>query len=282
VQGDLGGHLAIRDIAENMSEPALPRFHTDRAYDHTRLAARPFERSDDFRALVAEVLGESKRSVRTVASSNPYALLPDTLAFLSTLVERTVPDLIVEFGSGQSTRIFSDWAALHGKRVISVEHDRSWVEKVEQELSPAQRSVLTMVHAPLRLRRRGLREFFTYESLNQLVFEVRRADFFLLDGPHVSGREDVLYFVLGHCRPGATVVIDDLRLYPIGEMLETLPAHWAECFALEVIDDNSHGLGVLRCIRAPSAARLPTLGVRSVLRSYWRCFLDYRRYGTGD
>jgi hypothetical protein len=118
--------------------------------------------------------------------------------------------------------------------------------------------------------------------LDQLLFEVRRADLFLLDGPHVSGREDVLYFVLCHCRVGATIVIDDLRLYPIGEMLETLPARWAECFVLKVIDDNSHGLGVLRCVSAPAAARLPTPSFRSVLRSYWRCFLDYRRYGTGD
>ncbi len=99
-----------------------------------------------------------------------------------------------------------------------------------------------MGHAPLRLQRRGFREFFTYSSLKQLVFEIRRADLFLLDGPHMSGREDVLYFVLCHCHVGATIVIDDLRSYSIGEMIETLPPHLSPCFAIEVIDDNSHGL----------------------------------------
>ena len=265
-----------------MSGPDLPRFHTGRPYDHTRLATRPFGNSDELRAFVQEVLEQSKHSAPLIASENPYALLPDTLAFLAALLERTVPGLIVEFGSGQSTRLFSNWAAHNGKRVISVEHDRSWVERVDRELPPSLRSVVTMVHAPLRLKRHGLREFFTYESLNQLVFEVQRADLFLLDGPHVSGREDVLYFVLSHCHVGATVVIDDLRSYSIGEMLDTLPPQLARCFAITVIDDNSHGLGILRCVRAPAPARLPAISLRSVLRSYWRCFLDYRRYGSGD
>lgn len=265
-----------------MSEPDLPRFHTGRPYDHTRLAARPFARSDEFRAFVDEVLQESKASGSIVASDNPYALLPDTLSFLGALLDRTVPDLIVEFGSGQSTRLFSKWAAEYGKRVISVEHDRSWIEQVDRELPPALRSVVTMVHAPLRLKRHGLREFFSYDALNQLAFEVRRADLFLLDGPHVSGREDVLYFVLCQCHVGATIVIDDFRSYSIGEMVDTLPARLAECFAISAVDDNSHGLGVLRCVRAPSPAPLPAISFRSVLRSYWRCFLDYKNYGTGD
>ena len=112
-----------------MSEPELPRFHTGRPYDHTLLANRPFANSDEFRVLVQEVLQQSKNAARLIASDNPYALLPDTLAFLEKLLERTVPNLVVEFGSGQSTRLFSNWATRHGKRVISVEHDRSWVEQ---------------------------------------------------------------------------------------------------------------------------------------------------------
>ena len=265
-----------------MSQPDLPRFHTGRPYDHTRLADRPFAKSDEFSALVRQVLEQSQRSMSSAASDNPYALLPDTLAFLAELLERITPDLIIEFGSGQSTRLFANWAASNGKRVISVEHDRGWVEQVDRALPASLRSAVTMVHAPLRLKRRGLREFLTYEALNQLRFETKRADLFLLDGPHVSGREDVLYFVLCHCHAGATIVIDDLRSYSIGEMLDTLPPKLACCFAITAIDDNSHGLGVLRCIQPPTPAPLPAISVRSVLRSYWRCFLDYKQYGTGD
>jgi len=78
------------------------------------------------------------------------------------------------------------------------------------------------------------------------------------------------------------IVIDDMRSYSIGEMLDTLPPQLASCFAVTVVDDNSHGLGVLRCVSPPRPAPLPAIGLRSVLRSYWRCFLDYKNYGTGD
>lgn len=259
----------------------LPRLHTHRPYECVRLLHGPLRHSDELHALVQEVVRESAAS-QGATTDNLFALLPDTLAFLGGLLARTAPDLIVEFGSGRSTKTFANWAALNRKRVISVEHDRQWLESIERELSPDERRVLTMLHAPLRLRWHGLRQFLTYESLHQITYEVQRADFFLLDGPHVSGREDVLYFVLCNCREDAIVVIDDLRLRPIGEMLETLPPSLAECFAVEVVDENSHGLGVLRCLRRPVVSGPPTLSIRSVLRSYWRCVLDYRRYGTGD
>ncbi len=264
-----------------MSEFQPPRFHTGRPYDHSRLTKLPFAANDDLVALVKEVFEQSKDCAPFAASNNPYALMPDTLAFLEALLTRTLPELIVEFGSGQSTQLFSSWAARNGKRLISVEHDRDWINKVDQDLPAPLRSVVTLVHAPLHLKRHGLREFFTYDALNQLVLEIRRADFFLLDGPHVSGREDVLYFVLCRCHVGAIVVIDDLRSYSIGEMLDTLPRQLAQCFAITPIDENSHGLAVLRCVSTPSPAPLPTISLRSVLRSYWRCFLDYRNYGTG-
>ncbi len=150
---------------------------------------------------------------------NPYPLLPDTLHFLTALLDRISPEVVLEFGSGESTRMFAAWAAEHNARLVSVEHDRRWVAEIAGQLSPAQRSAVTMVHAPLRQIRRGLRRFFSYGFLDQLASDLERARLVLVDGPYISGRELVLYFVLSHSRPGTVIVIDDFRHYSVREML---------------------------------------------------------------
>jgi hypothetical protein len=76
--------------------------------------------------------------------------------------------------------------------------------------------------------------------------------------------------------------VDDARHYAVHDMLAGVPPALARCFAGEAIDDNSHGLYVLRCLRAPSPVTMPSLGARAIARSYWRCLRDFRQYGTGD
>jgi hypothetical protein len=208
--------------------------------------------------------------------------MPDTVDFLAALLDRTSPELVVEFGSGESTRLFAEWVADHHARLVSVEHDRGWVADVAGRLTAKQREAVTMVHAPLRPVRRGLRQFLTYRALDRLAADVEKAGLFLLDGPHISGREVVLYFVLSHCRPGATIVVDDFRHYSVREMLIGIPASLASCFAAVPITENSHGLCVLQCLRRAPAVRVPNLGVRPILRSYWRTLRDFRAHGTGD
>jgi hypothetical protein len=97
----------------------------------------------------------------------------------------------------------------------------------------------------------------------------------------MSGREMVLYFVLTHCAPGALIVADDFRHYSVRDMFLGLPRELAECFVGSPIDDNAHGLMVLRCTRPPVPAVIPALGVRAIARSYWRCLRDFRQHGTG-
>ena len=213
---------------------------------------------------------------------NPYALQPDTLRFLSNLLKLVRPRSVVEFGSGESTVVFASWAAANSSSVISVEHDRRWVEEIRKKLDPAQRAAVRLVHAPLRPTRQGLRQFLSYGSITRLTSDVGQADLLLLDGPHMSGREIVLYFVLTTCHPGALIVIDDFRHYAVFDMLRGLPPSIVDCFGGTNIEDNSHGLFVLRCLRRPPPTRIPSQGFRAVLRSYWRCLRDFRQYGTGD
>jgi predicted O-methyltransferase YrrM len=264
---------------------AQGHFHDEQLHLARAMGPLPFARSEALQALVNDcypsLANGAARSARA-ASANIYALMPDTVDFLAALLDRLGPELVVEFGSGESTRLFAAWVAEHHARLVSVEHDRGWVADVAGRLTAEQREAVTMVHAPLRPVRRGLRQFLTYRALDQLAADVARAGLFLLDGPHMSGREVVLYFVLSHCRPGAIIVIDDFRHYSVREMLVGIPAPLASCFAAVPLAENSHGLCVLQCLHQPPAVRVPNLGLRPVLRSYWRSLRDYRAHGTGD
>lgn len=241
----------------------------------------PFGPSADLASLVQDCHPAPGTPSARLRPVNDYALMPDTLDFLSALLRRLAPKLIIEFGSGESTRLFAEWSVAHDARAISVEHDRTWVADVKRQLTPPQQQVVRMVHAPLRPIWRGLRQFLTYRGIDCLAADAGPAELFLLDGPHVSGREPVLYFALSHCQPGAVIVVDDFRLYSVREMLIGVPPPLAACFAGLALSENSHGLYVLQCIRKPRVTAPPILGLRPVLRSYWRCLRDFRAYGTG-
>jgi glycosyltransferase involved in cell wall biosynthesis/predicted O-methyltransferase YrrM len=258
---------------------ATPRFHTQRP-GRTNVPL-PVPASADHSAFVARVYAAAKERSKDVGSTNPYALLPDTLAFLELLVEETSARQVIEFGSGESTYRFARALAPRGGKLVSVEHDLGWAGEVEKRLEGAARDAVRLVRAPLRPTMHGLRMFLSYAGLEGLGADIAASQLVLLDGPHQSGREAVLYLILSRCTPGTIVVADDFRLYAIRDMFLELPKSLAECFVGEAIDENSHGLYVLRCVRQPAPAAIPMVSARAVAQSYWRCLRDYRQYGTG-
>ena len=264
---------------DSSSPPNEVRFHQQRK---ASTAPLPFLSTPEHRALVQQAYEQSLRMGSRDGSANPYALLPDTLNFLRAMLEAISPKVVMEFGSGESTTVFASWLAQHGGDLISVEHDKGWVAEVQKRLPEEVKPRVRTIHQPLRLARRGLRQFLTYGSLLTLASEVARAELFLLDGPHNSGREPVLYLVLSNCRPGSVVVVDDFRHYAVVDMLRGIPPRLASCFAGEAVQENSHGLYVLRCLQAPVAVEVPSFGWRSIARSYWRSLRDFRENGTGD
>ncbi len=242
----------------------------------------PFQELPEFSQFIMRSYAAAQEHLNSPTSNNPYALLPDTLIFLTELMVRLHPSKIMEFGCGQSTYIFTSWAVANNGHIVSVEHDSQWIETMRHTVGNEAEKVLSLVHSPLRPRLCGLRLFLTYKSLDNLIDTIRRATFILIDGPHVSGREVVLYFVLNYCSPDAIVVVDDFNLYPIRDMLVSIPKHLADCFAGVALENNSHGLYLLRCLRLPEPTPLPVVNFLAITRSYWRCFLDYKKYGTGD
>jgi predicted O-methyltransferase YrrM len=261
---------------------ALPRAHAEQ---RDRLAALPavsFPADPALSAFVADACGAAAGRPRLPASENPCALMPDALALLEELLDRLRPRAITEFGSGRSTGLFAGWARRNGARVISVEHDPGWARRVDETLPAEDRAHVELMVRPLTLRVVAGKLALTFRGLGDLAAAVRESAVVLLDGPHASGREAVLRLVLQHAAPGATIVIDDYNHYAIREMLIAVPPRTAGRFAGAAIDDNSHGLYVLRCLAPASGAPgWRPARPREILRSFWRCYRDYRMLGRG-
>jgi predicted O-methyltransferase YrrM len=245
-------------------------------------AAMPFRSDAAFSDAMASVYAHSRDSARAklAPTDNPYALRPDTLAFLFDLLENLEPSGIVEFGCGESTRVFASWAAGRKASFVSLENDPAWIARLEQTIEKGARDSVSFVHAPLRMRRFGTRTFFTYDGLEELTTTISQATFFFLDGPHSSGREPVLYSVLNHCKVGSTILLDDFNLYHVRDMLAAIPRQLAVTFAGAAIESNSHGLYALRRLEQSVTCGLPPISVGDTIRSYWRAFSDYRKFGS--
>ncbi len=238
----------------------------------------PFVRSEQFRAWVDECAAAAGATGGDAASPNPFALQPDTLSFLREVLRRTRPSRAVEFGGGRSTDVFAEWQrADTAFSFMTLEHDRTWARQLT-----AAHPVARVVHLPLRPLRAGARVFLTYKGLENLGHDLADADLFLIDGPHAAGREAVLFAVLGACKEGALILIDDLLLEFVQAMLASVPRPVGACFAGAAVAENSHGLFVLRCLRPAPPMLPPWLGVPASARSVWRCLRDAYLYGTGD
>jgi predicted O-methyltransferase YrrM len=261
--------------------PSTARFHEDARHAAESRVPLPLRGSAELSGLIDRARRIAAARPPEGPAQNPYALQPDSLHLLDALLDTLRPSRIVEFGSGASTAVFARWAAAHAARLFSVEHDRGWVNRVRDGLSAEERGVTSLRHAPLRLQRKGLRTFLTYGGLDQLAGDVAEAGLILVDGPHMSGREPVIRAVLARMRVGAVLVIDDCRHYATREILHRLDGAVTTSFVGVELDDNTHGLCILRCESPPSEGKSGRVAYRDVLRSYWRCLRDFRQHGTG-
>jgi predicted O-methyltransferase YrrM len=236
-----------------------------------------------FRAPTESLAGLYARSQGVVlvrpTSTNSYALQPDTLRFLGALLEQRRPRHIVEFGCGESTYVLAPWAAHNAARLVSVENDRQWLDRVRADLHEYGHAV-DWTHARLRIQRQGLRSFYGYHfGAVPIDARLQRADMVIIDGPHATGRELVLRRVLAHTPVGCLVVIDDWALYPIRDMLGDTPERTSRDWEGEAIEANSHGLYVLRRVaQTTSIETRPTLTAADIARSYWRTLREAYAY----
>lgn len=149
------------------------------------------------------------------------------------LLDRAMPNNIVELGSGTTSAVFALWASRHGARYVAYEHHPGWADTAQQCLREAG---LVTDGAPVRVVSRRVAEGEASTGFTQLV--PVDADLVYVDGPPCvleSGRkvpnDDVIRLFDAGGRPRTIVVdgrfetVDMIRNHPVGRTYGFWPSH---------------------------------------------------------
>jgi predicted O-methyltransferase YrrM len=144
-----------------------------------------------------------------------FEITGEEAAFLTQLVRRHRPRLVMELGSGSSTFLFAAALRANGAgRLIAVEHDREHARQTAQFLAQADLSDwVQLVIVPLVERRFGDGAFQWYDLDGLLATLSERIDLLFIDGPpgkmQSLSRYPALPLLKPHLSPQAMVFVDD-------------------------------------------------------------------------
>lgn len=156
-------------------------------------------------------LKEELKPIIQLEKSNLWTLDYEVLNFLWEEIHINKPKVILEFGSGTSTKMFFEYFR---KRIdqkhslITIDQDKSFLEKTIKDIGEINSNI--SFHPILcPLIETGYRIDFGY--LNDIIKKVGSVDMVLIDGP--SGgwmiRENALPSILEFCNKGAKWYLDD-------------------------------------------------------------------------
>jgi predicted O-methyltransferase YrrM len=189
-----------------------------------------------------------------------WALAPDTLRFLTSLVARLKPRHVIEFGSGVSTAVLL--RALASTRrscaLSSIDHDPEFGRVDRKHLRRwSTRCALRTQIVPLVARNFGGKLLPSYLIDEAKLASSAPADLVLIDGPPASlgGREGVLYQILHRTKRGALVLLDDAARPQEQAALANWATNLGDAIEIEVCRSLKKGLGcILIRDTVPSAA----------------------------
>jgi predicted O-methyltransferase YrrM len=186
-----------------------------------------------------------------------FEITGEEAAFLTHLVRRHRPKLIMELGSGSSTFLFAAALRANGSgRLISVEHESEHARHTAQLLEQAGLSDWAeIVTAPLVERSIGEREFQWYDLDPLLARLTEKIDLLFVDGPpgkmQSLSRYPALPVFKAQLSPQALIFVDDGGREDETRMVEL----WRE---LDDVSFKTESLSFL-----PRAPLLLTLGAES-------------------
>jgi len=139
-----------------------------------------------------------------------WAMSPDALAYILPEICKHETPTVVEFGSGQSTTILGSLVKRKGGRLISVEHDPSFMELVKRQCKDSGvNDFVHFVHAPLVNEAQDE----LGKSYDLSVLTSFPVDVVLVDGPPISNglhvRLKPLAWAVEHLSKNGCVFLDD-------------------------------------------------------------------------
>jgi len=127
---------------------------------------------------------------------------------------------LVEFGSGLSTVILGTFAAKHGAKIVSFDHEAAWQKHVAAWIPSEARAAVELVHAPLApFRGRNGESPTGWYDVAHVIPAIERSgpiDVVIVDGPpaYQVGKElarlPALEVVHPYLAKSVTVVLDDI------------------------------------------------------------------------
>lgn len=238
----------------------------------TNPAAAPQDASQGRRALDLAVRTRDEADVAWLRAEGPsdgWALAPDALALLSRVVSLLQPRHVLEFGSGESTRVLARAAAAlpFPSAVTVVEHDPRFVAATRRKLEADGTDHAARIQfAPLVARHRfgALVPVYRWDRRNFAV--ALPADLVLIDAPPrvLGGRKGTLYQALEVARAGTVVLLDDASRDGEGAAMEQWAARLASAIDVQMLPGFERGMAAI-IVRdlAPLARQLRKAGVKA-------------------
>lgn len=192
-----------------------------------------------------------QRALDGVHGMSTWAITRQLAVWIARTCEARKPQSILELGSGMSTVALAIYAARHGTRVVSLEHDKSWLDAISTKLERmGLRQHVELIHAPLDKTPDG--PWYRVDLGSVLMEGIIRGeqskpmfDMVLVDGPpaDVGGRGAVMNAIRPRLAPGAMVLVHDALRDEERAQLERWRAH---AVLTEVrTGEDARGLGVL-------------------------------------
>jgi predicted O-methyltransferase YrrM len=247
----------------------------------THAVAATHDTATDWRALAVALDTRDEADVSWLRAETPgdgWALAPDALRLLSKLVPLLRPCHILEFGSGESTRVLARAAAALSRpaAVTVVEHDPRFVAATARKLeADGTNHVVRIQFAPLVARRRFDALVPAYRWDRRKFAVSGPVDLVLIDGPPrvLGGREGTLYQAFEVSRAGTMVLLDDAHRDGEGTAMEQWVRRLEAAIEVRMLDGFERGMAAvvvrsleplsryLRHAVAASSGRPPEEGV---------------------
>jgi len=142
----------------------------------------------------------------------PGSILADTAHFLVTYIRKKKPRIILEMGSGVSTAMLGLEVQKYGGELISIEHEKEYIEYTLEICRKANYLKPNVIHAPLvKSTYPNVKDFICYEKSK---IPAKSYDFIFIDGPpgfkkNHPGRRGTFYQIFELLSPASCVFLDD-------------------------------------------------------------------------